>query len=179
MKSHLISLFFILTLSIGAVAQTTETKDANPADVATVDSILKSLYEVISGEAGQPRDWSRFRSLFHKDARLIPTSAKNPQTGLVTSRALTPDDYVTRVEPIFAKEGFYEIEIARKVDTFGSISQVFSTYESKKTKTDRKPFMRGINSIQLLNDGKRWWIISVYWQQESPENLIPGRYLKK
>lgn len=179
MKKHLISIFFILTLAITAMAQTPETKEANPADVATMDSILKSLYEVISGDAGQPRDWDRFRSLFHKDARLIPTSGKSPQTGVVGARAMTPDEYVKRVEPIFAKDGFYEIEISRQVDTFGSISQVFSTYESKRTKSDPKPFMRGINSIQLLNDGKRWWIISVYWQQESPENPIPGRYLKK
>jgi hypothetical protein len=61
-------------------AQTTETKEANPADVASIDAIMKSVYDVISGDAGQKRDWDRFRTLFHKDARMIP-SGKNPNTG--------------------------------------------------------------------------------------------------
>ena len=45
--------------------------------------------------------------------------------------------------------GFFEHEISRTVETFGSISQVFSTYESRRRADDEKPFARGINSIQL------------------------------
>jgi hypothetical protein len=37
--------------------------------------------------------------------------------------------------------------------------------------------MRGINSFQLFNDGKRWWILSIYWQHESAEHGIPQQYL--
>jgi hypothetical protein len=37
--------------------------------------------------------------------------------------------------------------------------------------------MRGINSIQLFNDGNRWWIVNIYWQQESAEDPIPDMYL--
>jgi len=39
--------------------------------------------------------------------------------------------------------------------------------------------MRGINSIQLFYDGSRWWIVSIYWQQESPEYPIPEKYLSE
>ena len=42
---------------------------------------------------------------------------------------------------------------------------------------DRKPFMCGINSIQLFYDGARWWIVSIYWQHESPKHPIPKNYL--
>jgi len=152
-------------------------KEANPADVATLDAIMKAVYDVISGDAGAPRDWDRFRSLFHKDARLIPTG-KNAQTGVVGARALTPDDYVQRASANFAKEGFFEREKARRVDMYGNIAQVFSTYESFHSLTDAKPFMRGINSFQLLNDGKRWWVVTIYWQGETPETPIPKQYLK-
>ena len=69
--------------------------------------------------------------------------------------------------------------VARTVETFGSISQVFSTYESRRRADDEKPFARGINSIQLLNDGSRWWVVTVYWQGERPNNPIPPAYLKK
>jgi hypothetical protein len=35
----------------------------NPGDVDTVDHLIASLYDVVSGTAGQ-RDWNRFRALF-------------------------------------------------------------------------------------------------------------------
>ncbi|HTH38187.1 MAG TPA: hypothetical protein VL572_09480 [Pyrinomonadaceae bacterium] len=172
----LISLF-----SLSAMAQTpgpeTAVKEANPTDVATLDAIMKAVYEVISGDAGQKRDWDRFRSLFHKDAKLIP-SGKNPQTGVQGARFLTPEEYVTRSGPNLEKNGFHERELARHVDQYGNIAQVFSTYVSFHKKDDKDPFMRGINSFQLMNDGKRWWVINIYWQAETPETPIPKEYLK-
>ena len=152
-------------------------KEANPADVASVDAIMKAVYEVISGDAGVKRDWDRFRSLFHPAARLIPTG-KNPNTGVTAARAMTPEDYVTRSGPFLEQNGFHEREIARKIDQYGNIAQVFSSYHAFKNKNDKDPFMRGINSFQLLNDGKRWWVVTIYWQQETPDNPIPAQYLK-
>ena len=176
MKRNLILIVLALTLALNTMAQT-ETKEANPGDVSSLDAIMKAVYDVISGDAAKPRDWDRFRSLFHKDARLIP-SGKNQQTSVVTARALTPEDYIKRVEPVFAKEGFYEREKARRVEVFGNIAHAFSTYESFHSLSDKKPFMRGINSFQLLNDGTGWWVITIYWQGETPENPIPNEYLK-
>ncbi|MFN6962525.1 MAG: hypothetical protein ACK4S4_02035 [Pyrinomonadaceae bacterium] len=175
MKQFIAASLLIVISAAAAMAQTT--KEADPADVSTLDGIMKAVYDSISGEAGQPRDWERFRSLFHKDARLIPTG-KNAQTGLVTARALSPEDYIKRVEPVFAKEGFYESEKARRVERYGSVVHVFSTYESFRSRADKTPFMRGINSFQLLNDGKRWWIVTIYWQAETPADPIPKKYLK-
>jgi hypothetical protein len=152
-------------------------KDADPADVGSLNSIMKAVYASISGDAGQPRDWDRFRSLFYKGARLIP-SGKNVKTGVAAANVFTPDEYVKQAEPYFAKEGFYETEKARRVEIYGNIAQVFSTYESRHAANDKTPFMRGINSFQLLNDGKRWWIITIYWLGETPENPIPKKYLK-
>lgn len=75
------------------------------------------------------------------------------------------------------KDGFFEKEISRKTDQYGSVVQIFSTYESRRTIKDEKPFMRGINSIQLWFDGKRWWILTIFWQGETPDNPIPDKYL--
>ncbi|MGB7207052.1 MAG: hypothetical protein WBD27_00190 [Pyrinomonadaceae bacterium] len=170
----LIAVIFAAT-AFNTLAQTV--KEANPADVSSLDAIMKAVYDVISGDAGKPRDWDRFRSLFHKDARLIP-SGKNAQTGVVGASALSPDDYVKRAEPAFAKDGFHERELARHVDQYGNIAQVFSTYHAFRKSTDKEPFLRGINSFQLLNDGKRWWVLTIYWQAETPDNPIPKEYLK-
>ena len=160
-----------------ATSAAANTVPARPADVASMDAILAALYDVISGPAGQKRDWDRFRSLFVPGARLIPTGGPAGQP--VTARVLTPDDYIQRAGPGLETNGFFEREIGRSVDTFGHITQVFSAYDSKRTMADAKPFSRGINSIQLLNDGTRWWIVSVYWDSERPDNPIPAKYLKK
>ncbi len=174
---HAFLIIALSFLSFSAMAQTPVPKEAAPADVASIDAIMKAVYDVISGDAGEPRDWDRFRSLFHKDGRLIPTG-KNPQTNVFAARAMTPDDYVARNEPFFAKNGFHEREISRKVDQYGNIAQVFSTYHAFRSKTDKEPFLRGINSFQLVNDGKRWWVLTIFWQAETPDNPIPQQYLK-
>ena len=166
----------VLFFSVATVMAQTP-KEANPTDVSSLDAIMKSVYDVISGEAGKARDWDRFRSLFYHDARLIPTG-KNPQTGEVGARPMSPEDYIKRSEPFLLKEGFFEREVARRVEQYGNIAHVFSTYESFHTAADKQPFMRGINSFQLLNDGKRWWVLTIYWQGETPENPIPKQYLK-
>ena len=88
------------------------------------------------------------------------------------------DDYIKSSGKWLVDNGFIEKEVHRTVDAFGNIAHVFSTYESFHSKTDDAPFMRGINSIQLLNDGKRWWIVNIYWTQETEENPIPKKYLK-
>lgn len=153
------------------------TPAAKPSDVVSMDSIVSALYDVISGPAGKKRDWDRFKSLFIPGARLIPTGKR--QTGEVGSRVLTPEDYVERSSKSLEENGFFEKEVARRTEGFGNIAHVFSTYESRHKAEDPKPFARGINSIQLMNDGKRWWIVTVFWQGEGPDNPLPQKYLSK
>jgi len=161
-----------------APAKTAETtRAADPKDVGSLDGIMKAVYDVISGDAGKARDWDRFRTLFHKDARMIP-SGKNPTTKVVSANVLTPEDYIKRAAPGFAANGFHERELARHVDIYGNIAQVFSTYHAFRKSDDKEPFLRGINSFQLLNDGTRWWVVTIYWQAETPENPVPEAYLK-
>jgi len=151
------------------------TPPANPADVATMDSIIAAVYDVISGPAKSARNWDRFRSLFVPGARLIPTGRRT--TGEVSSRVLTPEDYVQRSGPAL-ENGFFEREISKRVEKFGNIAHVFSTYESRRAREDEKPFVRGINSFQLMNDGKRWWIVTIFWQAEDEKNPLPAEYLR-
>ena len=164
------------------------TPAANPADVATLDSIIAALYDVISGPAGKRRDWDRFRSLFAPGARLIPTGPRRPPgtppdaplTGSeeYAPRALAPEDYVRLSGPFLEGQGFFERETARRTEQFGHIAHAFSTYEGKLKSPDAKPFVRGINSIQLVNDGKRWWIITVFWEAETERTPLPEKYLR-
>jgi hypothetical protein len=153
------------------------TPAARPADVATVDGIVAALYDVISGPAGQPRDWDRMRSLFAPEGRLMAVGAR-PE-GVYALRAMTVDDYIARNSKAFATMGFFEREAARSTETFGQIVHVFSTYESRHNRGDAEPFQRGINSIQLYHDGKRWWIVNVLWRAEDASLRLPDRYLPR
>lgn len=148
---------------------------AYASDVASMDSIVAALYAVISGDAGVARDWDRMRNLFHPAARLMPTATTPEGQGVI--RPLTPQDYVDRAGPSLVRDGFHEREIARRVERFGRIAHVFSTYEGRRASTDAEPFLRGINSIQLFHDGTRWWIVSVYWQAEDQATPLPPEYL--
>jgi hypothetical protein len=150
---------------------------ARPADVATVDGIVAALYDVISGTAGQPRDWDRMRSLFAPEGRLMAVGAR-PE-GVYALRAMTVEDYIARNSKALATMGFFEREAARSTETFGQIVHVFSTYESRHARGDAEPFQRGINSIQLYNDGKRWWIVNLLWRAEDASLRLPERYLPR
>src|SRR5439155_3282844 len=150
--------------------------EANPADVVSIDAIIAAAYNGMSGPAGEKRDWERERSLFYPGARLIPTAKPGANDDLAPEM-LDVDSFIARVEPYFAEHGFYEKEIARRTEQFGRIAHVWSIYESRHKPGDPELFMRGINSIQLFYDGARWWIVSIYWQQESTEHPIPEKYL--
>jgi hypothetical protein len=153
--------------------------EADPDDVASIDAIITAAYDGISGRAGEERDWDRERSLFYPGARLIPT-AKDAGTSdsNLEPQMLEVEDYIARARAYFGTTGFYEKEIARRTEQFGRIAHVWSTYESRHHPDDPEPFMRGVNSIQLFNDGKRWWIVTIYWQHESLEHPLPNKYLE-
>ena len=156
--------------------ESSTSQPANPRDVESIDAIIAAAYDVISGPAGKKRDWDRERSLYYPGARLIPTAKPGGNDGLAP-QILDVDGFIARVEPYFAEHGFFEKEIARHVEQFGHIAHVWSTYESRHNEGDPRPFIRGINSIQLFYDGDRWWIVNIFWQQESAADPIPEEYL--
>lgn len=178
MRNFLTLVSCLLLMIVSSSAQTkTDTVIAATKDVETVDAIVAALYNVISGPAGEPRNWNRMRSLFLPEGKLVATAVR--PTGEVVKRVLTVDDYIAQSGPVIEKNGFFEKEINRKQEVYGHIAHCFSTYEARRTATDAEPFMRGINSIQLYNDGKRWWILTVFWQTENKDLLIPKEYLKQ
>jgi hypothetical protein len=142
--------------------------------VDTIDHIIATVYDVISGPPG-PRDWERFRSLYYPGARMVPS--RRDDKGVITARVSTVDEYAIRGQDFFTKEGFFENSVANRVESWDHIAHVWSTYESRHAKGE-KPFARGINSFQLINDGSRWWILTVYWEAEDATHALPEKYLR-
>ena len=133
------------------------------------------MYESISGPAGKAREWDRMRSLCLPETHSI-RSGKLPD-GTTACKIMDNEEFIRQMDGWLVTNGFYEYEIHRLEERFGHIAHVFSTYESKHHPDDPAPFMRGINSFQLLFDGARWWVLNVFWQHESAEFPIPARYL--
>ncbi len=157
-----------------AAPAATPAPEAKPGDVSSPDAIMAATYDVISGPPGE-RDWNRFYSLFIPDARLISTH--KGKDGAMQIRSVTPEGYAKLAGAYFKQHGFFERESARKSERYGNIMHIFSTYESRNTAADEKPFARGINSFQLYFDGKRWWVVTIFWLEETPDNPIPKEFL--
>jgi hypothetical protein len=159
----------------GMPATATDAHAANPKDVQSLDAIVAAIYDVISGPPGA-RDWNRFNSLFANDARLI--AVRVPKDGRPDLAVMTPAGYAERAGKYFLEHGFFEHELSRKTDSFGAMTHIYTTYESRETK-DGKPIDRGINSMEFFFDGARWWCLEIYWDAERPGNPIPEKYLGK
>jgi hypothetical protein len=138
---------------------------ARPADVASTGSITAALYDVISGPAGQKRDWNRLRSLFRPEARFVPVVAR--KDGGFETRVLTVEDYIARSGPRLEAEGFIERETSHREERYGNIAHVWSGYEARAGEGG-PVIARGVNSIQLMYDGARWWVLNLAWDQERP-----------
>jgi hypothetical protein len=158
-----------------AAASIAQTAAPRPEDVATIDGMIKAYYEVVSGPAGQPRDWARDRTLYIDNIRFVNvvTDAKGAPVPSIMTHAQFADGAKELEE-----RGFFEVEISRATTRFGPIAHVWSTYESRQT--EKGPVIqRGINSIELFWDGKRWWIANAIWTAETKDNPIPKEYLPR
>lgn len=149
-------------------------------NVNSIDAVIQTLYDVIGGEKGEKRDWDLFRYLFFEGAKLV--LYEKDLEGIIRPRYLTPDDYVNTIGDWLENKrttDFFENEIHKNIDIFGPIAHAWSAYESFHSKADKDPYMRGINSFQLVFHDERWWIVNLYWTRETPSNPIPEKYLGK
>jgi hypothetical protein len=159
----------LVALAAPALAQTKQPEQkpvqvraiaAKPEDVATIDGIVKAFYDVISGPAGQPRQWDRDRTLYYPTVQFFAVDVRG---GKAVVRVMDHQEYVDSSDAFFVKNGFFEREVDRKTDNAGNVAHVWSTYETRAT-ADGPVTSRGVNTIQLIFDGTRWWITSVAWQ---------------
>jgi|SoimicMinimDraft_17_1059745.scaffolds.fasta_scaffold06139_2 hypothetical protein len=150
--------------------------EPRPEDVGTIEGIVKASYETISGGAGVQRQWGRDRTLFAPSVRYI--SMSKDKTGAVKVRTSDYQEYLDESDDFLVKQGFTEVELGRKIERFGNVATVLSSYEGRMMSSG-KVVTRGVNIFSLYNDGKRWWIQTMLWDEESAENPIPAELLPK
>jgi hypothetical protein len=170
--------FLFASILFTSICFSQNANDDSTEDLGTVDGIIHSLYDVISGPVGQDRDWNQFRNLFAEDARMY-IAVPDKDSGSVL-KTITPEEYAQRNQTRLADEGFSEEELYRITNTYGAGTQVFSTYESHFTnKNGEEEITKGINNIQLYFDGERYFIVSIFWDANAKNIQVPERYLPK
>ena len=151
--------------------------EPRPEDVSTIEGILKASYETISGGVGVPRQWGRDRTLFAPSVRYI-SILKDKTGGIVKARTYDYQEYLNESDDFLVRQGFTEVELGRKIERFGNVATVLSSYEGKVQSTG-KVVTRGVNIFSLYFDGKRWWIQTMLWDEETQQNPIPAELLPK
>jgi hypothetical protein len=167
---------FVLGAQTSSKTAHVPVKTAEPRveDVSSIDGMVKAYYDVITGPAGQPRQWGRDRSLYIADLRFVAMGVD--KQGKPVATISSHQEYVDASNPMMVEKGFDEHEIHRVTQRFGNIAHVFSTYETRRAPGG--PLIgRGINSIELFWDGKRWWIANAIWDDERPDNPLPKECL--
>lgn len=161
----------MLLISFSIAAQ----NEGYDKDVTSIESIGKAYYEIVSGPIGQARDFNRLRNLFHPDAKLIYSYWSEAEQ----KNMLMPMDIEGYIEKLdyLDKKGFFEEELYVKNESYGSITHSISTY--KFWMEDRTAEGRGFTSYQYFFDGKRYWILSMFWMMESEKYPIPDMFLKE
>ena len=180
-KVALLSVLLVLVAAPPALrAQSNVPIEADPADVASPGAIRKAAYDAISRAPGEPIDWDRFRSLHLPDAVLVPATEQTGGEFIVMS----VDDFIAWVDawqeetaPIGSEAdlGFFEREINAVTERYGDIAQTMSTYA--KGVHGGEPQLAGINSMQMVFDGTRWWMVSIIWDEIPGAGPIPAEYL--
>jgi hypothetical protein len=177
MRIRLVVAALLLVTGMAPAQTRTRREPLPPADASSVDAILAALYASVSHGPDSSPDFERMRGIFHYVGMLVPPKKPGEEGFTVMDVDSFAERYKKSIEKKGQATGFFEREIARRADCFGNLCQIFSTYESRTSASDPKPLERGINSIQLLRDGKRWWIVSVAWDVERPDSPIPAEYL--
>ena len=134
------------------------------ADLAEIDKTVLAVYDVISGPPGQKRDFDKMRSLFAPGATMKAIGPKGLRGG-------TFEDYISRNAAVLEKEGFTEKELGRKVELWGNLATVWSSYDGRTANGSFHE--RGINSFQLVKVDGKWLVASILWQEETPAFPLP------
>jgi hypothetical protein len=178
----ILGLVVFALLAAGGQPETPDAEDpfanwptANPADVESIEAIVNAMYALESGAKGTKRDWDRLKALYHPDGRLVP--ARPAGDAGANIYVIPVDTYIETEKKYIEGAGFFAKDVHRRVDQFGNIAHVLSTYEYRRSESETTPYLRGLNSIQLVRKDNRWWIVTVFWDFERQKNPLPEQYL--
>jgi hypothetical protein len=139
-------------------------------EFTTIDALMTALYGSISGPPGG-QDFELSRRIYHRDVRLVRT--RLDEAGRPVAYSFSADDYEANAKALLAGTPFYEVETERRTVRFGNVAQVFSAYEARTAPDGGELIKRGMNCAHLFNDGRRWWLMHMIWDDEREGVEVP------
>ena len=137
-----------------------------------VRAAMGRYYELFCFKGGATPDPEELRDLFMPEGKVINSNPDLP-------RALNVEQFIDLQQAQAthrAATGFYEREQFQKIDLFGNVAHVLSTY-AKLDRSHTEPFALGVGSVQLIKVQERWLISVVAWYDQTAEVQVPERYL--
>lgn len=125
--------------------------------------LVRELYRLVSGPAGAPKNWPRLRSL-HAPGAIITLPLHIGDS--LSATTYNVEQFTALNDKLFGQRGFFEVELRQEVQAFGHVAHVWSAYASSE-RAGGQPYAYGINSFQLLNDGKHWCVLSATWDGDA------------
>jgi hypothetical protein len=133
-----------------------------------LDKTLREMYAAISFPEGGEPDWARMKTVFHPQARFTRiTPEGTDHFDLQSFRAMAPEMIDRGVYT-----SFFEAEVARQAEIFGSLAHVLSAYETKRSPDALSCLAWGVNSIQLLWEGTSWHVLNLLWDEAAQGEQI-------
>ncbi|QCR24015.1 hypothetical protein [Pontibacter sp. SGAir0037] len=170
MKKYLLTCLIAFFFDFTSFAQA----KVSAQDVASIEAITAAGLRIISGPKGQKRDMEQFKALFLPDAQLGGVFYRGDSSFV---RITTVEQFADRNGPFYEQNGFFELQLALRIERFGNLATAFQTYDTRYTK-DGKVEARGVNTYQLVYDKGRWWIASLLFTPETEQQKLPAKYLK-
>lgn len=136
--------------------------------IDALDKTLRQMYAAISFPEGEEPDWSCMTTVFHPHARftrITPEGIDHWDFPSFQAMAMEMLDFGVYTS-------FFEEEIARQVQIFGALAHVLSAYQTKRSLEAASCLARGVNSIQLLWESGSWRVLSLLWDEATPNNPL-------
>lgn len=161
----------ILFLLLPAVMWGQELMTANPDSFTSIDGTIDEMLRVVNGEQGKKRNWEAFKNVFLESCNF--TVVYNEQEFPFETASI--DDMIDFMQDDYYDSGYKEEVLFRKTEEFHGIAHVFEVVQHTEPDGNK---IKGLNSYQLVFDGKRWWIANTIWTAENEDHKIPEKFYK-
>ena len=175
MKNLTVCAIVLAAIAWGAAGVLAE-EAAEAPDLATVDGVVAALYQAVSFAPGSEPDWASLRTL------LLPNAViAQPVRGSDEVELLSVDAFIGRFKEDLdnfkmRETGFWETVARVEKTGFGRIAHCFVVFEPRTDPSSAEPAGRGVDSIELIRTGGRWWIAAITTEHERPGRALPTTF---
>jgi hypothetical protein len=165
---------------IGAPGEAAE-QAATPAGqaapaVESAEDVVRTLYKMVSFNAGKNVDWEHVKALFIPEAVIVLRASRTSMN--VLNRNTFVDDFLKFISDAkLEDQAFEETIVAIKTQETGDVARATVHYAARIPSRDR-PAQQGIDVFLLMKADGRWRIVSIVNEIVRPGVDVPEEIRK-